>query len=97
MIIGLVIIKELITWIVVPLMISHSALVYIEAEGECPDIDVDKIIDNAWSNKINNIMNNMNKTWSQKYLIKPFLQLYKWKGDIQFGLFKWIYHTRSGC
>ncbi len=93
----IIIIKELLLWVVIPLTISHASLVYIEAEGECPDVDVDDIIDEKWSNTMNKIMNDLDETWSKRYLIKPIMYLYKWKGDIQFEVFKWIYHTRSGC
>ena len=97
-IIAILIIKITVEVVITPLIAAEAM---IEGKkhnnGECLDVDVDEIIKENWTDKMNDMIQKDDGGFVWNYVTRPVLQIVKWTGDIKFSIFKWIYHTRSGC
>ncbi len=93
----ILILRALLINVIIPYTAGGIALKYKEINGSCPDVDVDKIIDDNWNKNVTKIINRYDKGFINKTIVRPIVIVYKKKGDLGFYVFKRIYHWRSGC
>jgi len=85
--IGILLLKFILVWVFIPSIVGFG----VRKAEQCPEVDFDKLITESFDAKIDEIKTEENK------FIHSYIEYSKWKGHLQFKVFKGIYQLTSGC
>ena len=93
----LLVLKFVLSYVVIPYQIGKVVAINKEETGKCTNISVEKIINESLTQVMYNLTQKHNGGGIVNKTITPMIKFQWERLELNFKLFKKIYHWRSGC